>query len=197
MKQYKNNKNNTLLLRLASQDQRDRQKYIGNEAKVFRNDQKRRLKVAILLAQGKVRTGADCFSAALIYQHGSNLQDYLRARTLARKAMSKGEEAGKWLYAAATDRWLVRQGRKQKFGTQYCSVMDPIGSHARRKRVMRISPYDKRTSDKTRARFHVPPLSKLLAMQESYTKQFCGEGRGVHPDSPTRRGSNESRKPAS
>jgi hypothetical protein len=191
--EHKNNKNNTLLAKLARQDQRDRQNYIGNEARVFKNDQKRRLKVAVLLARGEVRTGTDCLNAALIYQHGSDLRDYLRARTLARKAMAKGEEAGKWLYAAATDRWLVRQDRKQKFGTQYSSVADPVSSHARRKRVIRISPYDKRTSDKSRARFHVPPLSKLLAMQESYTKQFCEEGKGVHSGSATRRDSDESR----
>lgn len=119
----------------------------------------------LLLKRGKVRTYTDYFNAALIFQHGLTLSDYKLAQALAGKSVKKGGgEWSRWLYAVVTDRLLLARGKKQKYGSQLRidRTVDRKSGHARR--IMKLLPYDARTSDATRAKFALPPLAELLRM---------------------------------
>lgn len=61
----------------------------------------------------------NCHYIAYILHHSNQVQDYKLAHQYATKAVEMGSSAAKWLYAVTLDRWLVFQGKKQKFGTQY------------------------------------------------------------------------------
>jgi hypothetical protein len=67
--------------------------------------------------------------------------------------------AGKWLAAAALDRWLMYQGRPQKYGTQIV----PDGTR------WRIWNTDPTTTDADRAAADVPPLKEQLERAEAMT----------------------------
>jgi hypothetical protein len=116
-------------------------------------DEVRRARVAVLLASGAAKTGADWYAAAMIYQHGEALDDYAHAREYALAAVRLGDDDGRWLAAAAWDRWLVHAGYPQRFGTQ--RVCDSSTG------VRRCHPYDSDPSitDDERARWNVPPLA--------------------------------------
>lgn len=169
-------KNNSLLSRLAREDQADREPaaFKGNERRVAIKDKKRREQVLRLLKERKVKTSEDYFNAALIFQHGDSLGDYKKAEKYAHQSLKMGYEHARWLYAAATDRSLVHQGKKQKYGTQYETVVLNQNSPTRAKKVIRLSPYDRRTSDETRRRFDVPPLKDLIKRQKELTETFYG-----------------------
>ncbi len=52
---------------------------------------------------------------AFLFQHSLEIDDYQKAVELGNAA---GQE-GKWIAAAAEDRWLISKGEKQKWGTQF------------------------------------------------------------------------------
>ena len=52
---------------------------------------------------------------AFLFQHSLETNDYQKAIELGNAA---GEE-GRWIAAAAEDRWLISKGEKQKWGTQF------------------------------------------------------------------------------
>jgi len=52
---------------------------------------------------------------AFLFQHSNKSDDYQKAMELGNAA----GEGGKWIAAAAEDRWLVSKGGKQKWGTQF------------------------------------------------------------------------------
>jgi hypothetical protein len=88
-------------------------------------DAARRQRVSELLAQGHLTAPDDYFHAALLCQHGETLEEIWQAHELARKAaemgatQSMGDKDSLWLAAAALDRWLMYQGKPQKYGTQF------------------------------------------------------------------------------
>ncbi len=113
---------NKLLKKLFKEDQQDRRKI--KDTKQFMNwlvrrDLERRKKLQGLIRKKLLKTAEDYFMAAMIFQHGGTVQYVKKARELAKKAMGLGNKDARWLYAAATDRILMMQGKKQKFGTQY------------------------------------------------------------------------------
>lgn len=75
---------------------------------------------------------------------------YKLAHDYARKAVKLGSNVTKWLFAASLDRWLVSQGKPQKYGTQFNI------------KTGEIYDYDRSTSDQERSEYGVPPLSELL-----------------------------------
>jgi hypothetical protein len=89
----------------------------GND--VTKNDAARRTRVRQMIDSGLVRTGADYFRAALVFQHGSQPQDYLLAHVLAEVSVARGGNYSRWLSAAALDRYLLSIGQSQIFGTQF------------------------------------------------------------------------------
>jgi len=113
---------NKFLKKLFKEDQQDRRKI--KDTKQFMNwlvrrDLERRKKLQGLIRKKLLKTAEDYFMAAMIFQHGGTVQYVKKARELAKKAMGLGNKDARWLYAAATDRILMMQGKKQKFGTQY------------------------------------------------------------------------------
>jgi hypothetical protein len=130
------------------------------------HDTQRRQRVTELLAQGVVSAPDDYFHAALIFQHGETLEEIWQAHKLARKAaelgatQSMGYKDSHWLAAATLDRWLMYQGKPQKYGTQFV----PDG---KRWRLWDIEPD---TSDAERLANHVPTLQEQLRQAEHLTQ---------------------------
>ncbi|WP_342119135.1 hypothetical protein [Pseudoduganella sp. OTU4001] len=90
-------------------------------------DTQRRVRVRAMLAAGSVKTAEDFYNAALIMQHGSEVQDYKLAFSLANisaeidpesKSFTPAYKSGKWLMAAAWDRHMMNLGKPQWYGTQ-------------------------------------------------------------------------------
>jgi len=113
------------------------------------DDARRRARVVEIISAGGARTGDDYFAAALVYQHGDDLDDFAKARDYAAKAVELGNERGRWLAAAAWDRWLVNAGYPQRFGTQYMCSPD-----------CELREWDESTTNEERARWNVPPLEE-------------------------------------
>ena len=168
-----NMKDNKVLQRLFDRDQLEREpkNYTANSLKVMKNDEKRRKQAMLMLTQRKIKTGRDFYNASMIFQHGQKVADFMRARDLAYKSMGLGHTPARWLFAAATDRFLVSQGKKQKFGTQYRMVALK-NKNRKTKRYFELAPYDKRTTDVVRAKFYVPPLKQLIRDARKFTQKY-------------------------
>ncbi len=125
-------------------------------------DRKRRSAVQEMIDRGEVTQPEDYFHAARIFQHGDIPEDARLAFELASKAAEGGYRPAKWLSAAAYDRWLVYQGKPQKYGTQYFSD----GKH------QHLFDVDPGTTDEERANWDVPPLQEQLRKAEEATRNF-------------------------
>ena len=111
---------NDRLAALYDQDQADRR--LGDDADwsaITRRDAERRREVQALLDAGSVRTAADQYHAAMVFQHGSDSTSFRKARDLAREADRMGHGPARWLAAAALDRHLLSIGESQHYGTQF------------------------------------------------------------------------------
>jgi len=117
---------NPELLRLFQQDQGDpRANRTADDASATAARAKvRRDKLARLLASGSVVTADDYYRAALLYQHSDSTDDLLMAHVLATVSGFNGNYMGRWLSAAALDKYLRWGGRPQIFGTQYFATGD-------------------------------------------------------------------------
>lgn len=136
-------------------DQKDRSnKTLLSDYLLLKKRDKARMKEVIkILHNDKAITGADYYHAAMIFQHGTNISHFALARRLARKAVDLKYKKARWLYAASTDRWLVRQGKKQKYGTQFYSKK--LGGALR---LYSINPH---ITDKERLAYGVPILADI------------------------------------
>jgi TPR repeat protein len=132
--------------RLASEMPRD----------FMERDHARLRRVTELLDAGAAESGEDFFHAAMVFQHGDDVNDYQRAHELALRAAELGHRPGRWLAAAARDRWLMRQGKPQKYGTQYRASGDR----------MELYEVDPATTDEERAEWDVPSLAEALRRAE-------------------------------
>jgi hypothetical protein len=123
-------------------------------------DRQRREQVHAWIAAGQVEAPDDCFHAARIFQHGDAPADAWQAHQLAVRAAQAGYRPARWLAAAAYDRWLVYQGRPQKYGTNYFSD----GKH------QHLFEVDPATTDADRAEWDVPPLAEQIRKAEEATR---------------------------
>jgi hypothetical protein len=120
-------------------------------AKVGPEDEQRRTETKRLLDAGALRSGADFYHAAFVFQHGDAPDDYLMAHVLATIAVARGRPDATWIAAATLDRYLQRIGRKQIFGTQFIT----------RDGATTQDPYDRAlVSDALREAMSVPPLAE-------------------------------------
>jgi TonB family protein len=110
---------NPRLRELYEQDQADRRGTATLSPDVDRRDAERRRAVRFLLDAAQVRTAADHYHAAMIFQHGSDSTDHRLAHELAARAEAMGSEPARWLAAASLDRWLLSTGQPQRYGTQF------------------------------------------------------------------------------
>jgi len=98
-------------------DQADRTDGLTQEAAA--RDVLRKKRVLEIVRSELLQTAADYHHAAMVFQHGDSPEDYLLAHILATAAAFKGREDGRWLSAAALDRFLQSIGRPQVFGSNY------------------------------------------------------------------------------
>jgi hypothetical protein len=147
---------NEELRELFQQDQADRRAG-PPDAAMQERDRARRRRLEALLAAGALRTAEDHSHAAMLLQHGETEADARRAHELAGRAAALGSAPARWLAAAAHDRWLVRQGRPQKYGTQW-QRRGPDGP-------WELWPVDPATTDAERAAGDVRPLAELRALR--------------------------------
>lgn len=99
---------------------------------------------------------------AMIFHHGTTLADYKKAIALAKKGMALGNKRAKWLYAAAIDRLLIKQGKKQKYGTQY---QIKNGKWI-------LYPVDPKVTDRERAQYGVIPLKEARTNVKAWNKKL-------------------------
>jgi len=110
-----------------------------------------------LLAAGMVPVAADYYHLAMLFQHGETRADYKRAHEYALAAVERGQPHARWLVAATHDRWLVTQGKPQKYGTQF--VM--------KEGRWQLYDLDPTTTDTERAAWGVPPVAETERMMNS------------------------------
>jgi len=151
---------NKELQTLFEQDQADREGFARfdpyQRQRMLQRDGARRQGVEALLASEPWLDPEDYFHAAMIFQHGDTLEHFLQAHELAHKGAKLGHSGCLWLMAAAYDRWLMRQGQPQKYGTQY------IIQHGQ----WVLYEVDPTTTDAQRDRWNVPPLAQCLQRAE-------------------------------
>lgn len=110
---------NEELRQMFNADQAERSGGIQDWQELVRKDSLRRERVRLLLESEQVRTPADYYHAAMIFQHGTDTLDSGMAVKLMREAVALDTTMNKWLLAAAIDRDLMRKGKPQIYGTQY------------------------------------------------------------------------------
>lgn len=143
---------NKELKKIYEEDQQDRLKSDVDFDFISKRDEERRKKVQIIIKEKSLKTEEDFYHAAMIFHHGSDDSYIKKAQSLAKKSMELGYEKARWLYAATIDRLLMRQGKKQKFGTQFTQKT----SEAKWK----LYPVDSETTNEERALYNVPPLEE-------------------------------------
>jgi hypothetical protein len=148
---------------LYQQDQADRfniQKLMPEET--VQRDRIRLQRVEELRASEALQVPEDYFHAAMIFQHGETLEQYWQAYELAKKGAESGLLSCRWLVAAAYDRWLMKLGKPQMYGTQFIS----------RGGLWILYEIDPTTTDAQRAEWNVPPLAQTLQLVEEMNRMM-------------------------
>ena len=149
---------------LYLEDQADRSADLPPHELAMR-DTARRVRVEELVDEGGVQNADDHYHAAMIVQRGGSPEHSWRAHVLARTAAELGvtgapqEYQARGLAAATYDRWLVQQGKPQRYGTQY---------QAREGR-WELYEVDPSITDDDRASWGVPPLHESIARAHERT----------------------------
>jgi hypothetical protein len=159
---------------LFEQDQADRSAFeqLDHEQRqqVLQRDRARRQRVEVLLGSDMLQAPEDYFHAAMAFQHGERLEHFWRAYELAKRGAELGHPTCRWLAAAAYDRWLMRQRKPQKYGTQYT---------ARDDEPYRLWDVDPTTTDEERAAWNVPPLAEAIRQAGELTRRRELSKQGV------------------
>lgn len=156
---------NTELRSIYENDQSDRKAENINWLEVSKRDSLRKVRVHELLDAGKVKTAIDLKNAAMVFQHGRDSTDHGMAVRLMKKAIVKDSTINKWLFAAATDRYLLSREVPQIYGTQYQKTGDG---------PWKLGEIDTtKISDAERIRYGV----KTLAEQRQKIKKMNSENR--------------------
>jgi hypothetical protein len=124
-------------------------------------DAERRTHLRHIIESGGLQEPEDYYHAAWILNHGESVEEIWQAHKLAKEAAKFGLRHARWLTAATYDRWLMYQGRPQKYGTQ-------IVPDGKRQRVWDVDPA---TSDAERAEWDVPPLAEMYQRAEEVTRK--------------------------
>jgi hypothetical protein len=165
---------NKELQALFEQDQADRRAFeqLDHEQiqQMLQRDRVRRQRVEELIGSEGLQVPEDYFHAAMVFQHGETLEDYWQAHELAGRGAELGHPGCRWLSAAAYDRWLMNQGKPQKYGTQYTTRDD--GPY-------RLWDVDPNTTDEERAAWNVPSLAEALRQAEELTQRRELSRQGV------------------
>lgn len=117
-----------------------------------RRDIHRRREVRRIISGKKSLTPDDFYHVAFVFHHGPSKADSQHAVRLAQESVKRGSKKAKWLYAATVDRLLIKNGKRQKFGTQF---------RKKKNGEWILFPVDTKTTDAQRANLNVPPLIQL------------------------------------
>ena len=127
-------------------------------------DEARRRVVRIAIEHHLLHTADDYLHAALVMHHGSKPEEFALARDLAKTAATKRPwlAEARWLYAAATDRYLQSIAKPQIFGTQYSQVngrwtLEPFDANA--------------VTDAERFRWRVAPAAERQRLMDELNAQ--------------------------
>jgi hypothetical protein len=123
-------------------------------------DAGRRKHLKNIVESGGLEEPEDYYHAAWILNHGERVEEIWQAHILAEQAIKLGLRRARWLTAATYDRWLMYQGKPQKYGTQ-------IVPDGKRQRVWDVEPA---TSDAERAQWDVPTLAEMYRRAEELTR---------------------------
>lgn len=123
-----------------------------NPEDVDQADLYRRVEVLGYIREGKLNSPKSLVWAAFVFQHGNCTDHYLFANKLAKAALDAGEEDARWIYAATMDRYLMSQGKPQKYGTQFTLVNGNF----------LLYQVDPATTDEERTAYNVPSLSEQI-----------------------------------
>lgn len=149
-------KSNTVLKSLYEQDQHEREstnwESVEEVQLLSEADIKRQAHAMYLLENSLLSTHQDYYHAAMLFHHSDTVRDLALAVTLSMISMNMGNNDGKWLYARALDRFLLKIGQPQKFGTQF--------DLSEGKWVLCI--HNKDTTDEERKQYDVPTLDHQL-----------------------------------
>jgi hypothetical protein len=142
---------------LYDQDQADRQAPADkiDWSQVAPRDQAREKRVDEILAAGGAKVSDDYYHAAMVFQHADGVAGTQHAHDLAMKAVTLDPKNKKalWLAAASEDRILVREGKPQKWATQF----------TKKDGAWILNPVDPSVTDEQRAEWNVPPLAEAQA----------------------------------
>ncbi|NMG08970.1 hypothetical protein [Brasilonema sp. UFV-L1] len=141
--------------------------------KLNERDAQRRKRVLELYHANALKTGLDFYHAAMIFQHGDDLGDYLLAHDLAIAALTfkdKGAEEAKWLIAATQDRLLKKLGRPQRFGTQQITTK-PNANNLRCLSIYNLDSSPTTVTDEHRQILNVPTLKQAQEKLEELNKK--------------------------
>lgn len=150
---------NPELKKLVEEDQAARTVQSKSDWKpISRTDADRRLLVRRMIDANQLHTAEDYRGAALVFQHGSQPDDYLLAHSLAVIAASKGDKTGLWLAAATLDRYLQAKKLPQIYGTQFSFTDNSPATQ---------EPYNKSLiTDELRKQLGVPTLEEQQAQRK-------------------------------
>lgn len=149
--------------KLYLSDQEDRKNNeINNWSIVSKRDEFRRKRVGQLIDSNKIISAKDYAKAAMIFQHGVDSSDYLKAVEFMKTAMKIDSTVNKSLFAAATDRYLLSIGKPQVYGTQY--IQEGNGT-------WELKNYDTTAiSDEEKKRFGVGSLNEQMEKLKELNK---------------------------
>ena len=158
-------KSNAELARICDEDQKDRE--AGDKidwSVVGKRDEERLKRTREIAAAGGLKTADDYFRAALVFQHSSETADYQQAHQWCLKAVELDPDLpdARWLAAATEDRYLMNQGKPQRYGTQYRKVE---GKWA-------LWEVDPAVTDEERAKWEVPTLAEARKRAETMNPSF-------------------------
>ncbi len=147
---------------LYDQDHADRAKPADqiDWAHVAPRDVAREKRVDEILAAGGAKVSDDHYHAAMVFQHAEGVGGIEHAHELALMAvmLDPSNNRARWLTAASEDRILVRDGKLQKWATQYSK--DKNGG------PWKLDPVDPSITDEQRAAWNVPPLAEAQKRAE-------------------------------
>jgi hypothetical protein len=115
---------NAELISIYISDQTDRNSHDINWHEVSKRDSLRRIRVNEILESNNIVTARDNKNAAMVFLHGNDSADYEKAVRFMKKAIELDSTINKWLFAAATDSYLLSKGEPQIYGTQYIKMGD-------------------------------------------------------------------------
>jgi len=157
---------NNHIHQLFKADQSDRKdpEIRMNSRLLSKNDKDRKKSLINILKENENLTGRDYYFSAFIFHHGPTIKDSITAMEFSEKSFKLGYKKALKFYALCLDRLLTKQGKKQKFGTQYWKK-NP-------KSKWQLMPYDKKTTDEERKRYNVASLDELVKHVEQLNKNL-------------------------